>query len=90
MTFFLPLQYTHCDVSVTENTSEATTAPATRDHRLSLTLDKDEPPFIEDLSPENVHVLQGTSFQLRGKFAGEPRPHIQWTKDKRELAGGER
>ena len=75
---------------VTENSAEPMVAPDTvsKDHRLSLTLDKDEPPFIEDLSPENVQVLRGTTFQLRGKFAGEPRPHIQWTKEKKELTAG--
>ena len=76
--------------SVTENSSGPMAAPdaATKDHRLSLTLDKDEPPFIEDLSPENVQVLRGTPFQLCGKFAGEPRPHIQWLKGKKELTAG--
>ena len=49
---------------------------------MSKDLGISEPPFIEDLGPENIHVLRGKKFQLRAKFAGEPPPTIKWHKDK--------
>ena len=47
-----------------------------------------EPPFIEDLSPDNVQIVRGMDFQLKAKFVGEPTPTIKWFHDKTQLAQG--
>ena len=48
-----------------------------------------EPPFIEDLSPDNIHVLKGKNFSLKAKFVGEPTPNVRWYRQKEELESGE-
>ena len=50
--------------------------------------DVTEPPFIEDLNPDNIQVLCGRKFQLRGKYAGEPAPLVKWYRDKTLLSDG--
>lgn len=47
-----------------------------------------EPPFIEDLSPEDVHIIVGGHFSLRVKYIADPPPDIKWFRDKKELRSG--
>ena len=47
-----------------------------------------EPPFIEELSPENVSVQAGKSFTLSGKFLGSQPLNVQWTRGKRVIETG--
>ena len=56
-----------------------------RDPRASEEL---EPPFIEDLSPDNIHILRGNRFQLCVKFLGDPAPTVQWFRQKDLLTPG--
>jgi len=49
-----------------------------------------EPPLIEDLQPDNLHILRGTTAQLKAKFAGEPRPNVVWTHGKTPVSTGGR
>ena len=51
----------------------------------SASSDVMEPPLIEDLSPDNIHVLRGKKFQLKAKFQGEPPPNVTWYLQKTEL-----
>ena len=48
----------------------------------------DEPPFIEDLQPENVCILRGRGFTLTGKFVGWPMPEVTWQRGRRVLKSG--
>ena len=54
----------------------------------SASSDVMEPPLIEDLSPDNIHVLRGKKFQLKSKFQGEPPPTVTWLLQKTELKTG--
>ena len=58
--------------------------------KASATHGGEEPPFIEDLSPENIHVIQGGSFQLCSEFIGSPQPTVQWHRGKTEIVSDER
>ena len=49
-----------------------------------------EPPFIEDLSPGNVHVVAGETFLLKATFLGRPTPTVRWAKDRKELKAASR
>jgi len=46
------------------------------------------PPFIEDLLPENVHILRGVTFQLVAQFIGNPLPVVTWFHDNDPLVEG--
>ena len=35
-------------------------------------------PFIDDLQPENVHMLRGSELVLTAKFSGNPLPKVDW------------
>ena len=63
-------------------------AQSPRDSR-STSSEAMEPPFIEDLSPDNIHVLRGKNFSLKAKFVGEPTPNVRWYRQKEELESGE-
>ena len=63
-------------------------AQSPRDAR-SAGADHMEPPFIEDLSPDNIHVLRGNNFSLKAKFVGEPTPNVRWFRQKQELTSGQ-
>lgn len=55
-------------------------------HHASLAVSGEEPPFIEDLSPENINVRQGQSFELCSEFVGDPMPKVEWHKGKTLLS----
>ena len=48
-----------------------------------------EPPLIEDLSPDNIHILRGKKFTLKAQFVGEPVPNVRWYRQKEELKSGQ-
>ena len=65
-------------------------APPTEEERLEEAPfgQMDEPPFIEDLQPENVLVLCGQPFELHAQYVGWPEPEVTWLRGKKELVAG--
>ena len=64
--------------------------PESAGYSISAGAEAEEPPFIEDLSPDNVQIVRGAEFTLKGKFIAEPSPNVRWFKDKTELETGGR
>ena len=48
----------------------------------------DEPPFIEDLQPENIHICCGSEILLVARFSGHPLPQTKWLKGTELLGQG--
>ena len=63
--------------------AEAPTATVTSQYIDSM--ETEEPPFIEDLEPENISVLRGDKFKLKAKFLGSEPLTIEWIRGKSDL-----